>query len=583
MPIRTYPTPKQAQPLSIIKLACTGDDAKTPIREIRVKRPRKNIPEAPKGDMPYATDTGLQAELLAACERFGYPLEDKGRGKVTTRVPVWIYGNDISQTFRTARMWHNGTGMCCRCEEWELKSSEEAHRDGLVFTPGVDYSAQEEYWIGAATRQNWKPAPQGHGTRHVRDGAQYPHPCNPFKCPECQKGLCKLTGQILLKARGWASEQAVFIETTAWETNERFPASFYAIQAHAGNLMGACPFDLCLGFSRAKPNKAGVSTPRPFWYLSIPYGMTEEQVRAAGNDRATRLLEDYRSFAATGVEYAKLSAALNSPEGMKRFAEEMALGEADEPHALPEPRRALPPATDAVTESAVGRLVREYAMPETAARAMVAAADGDIDELFASLGPSPQDRGRETAGAVHIHETTVQDRIGTADGAEAEDAARDAADDAVEEAPMDDGGEPPAPQRVDDTPDDEAPPEGEAATETDTDAVTDDANETAPEGTEGDATAPAAPVPPLFDEMPASCMEVARRLAQTGAQEFVGALWTIVWEDMTGTPRRSTPNVANTGGADKELAMRRRAVEVCEQWWQAEGFEKYGKQSSMDL
>lgn len=418
--LKTYSTPGARKPQTLIKIAATGDDTKLATPEIRVKRPKKNVAGS-STDQDYAVDMGLQEDLLRVCAELGYPIEPGGmRGlKRTVRVPVYLVGPRLEDTFQSKRAWHNGTGFQCTCDAWRIKTKEEAQADKLPWVDGEEdlYLEEEAYHIGEATRYGWEPAGADAGVRFVRTGTSERWACNPYTCPQAQlkKGKqrpeCGLSAKIILKARGWGSGQLIAVETIAWETNRAFPASWDKFVADTNELHVACPCDLLLSFTRVKAYRGGKSA-RPYWTIGLPYGMDEEAVRQAGIARAQKALADKKAMYSIAREYNAMLLELNSPAQEQRMGREFHLGDGDGDGG--DELAALPELSEHPVAVATERLVDEYGYDRAVAETLAANSADDIEGLFERIGepqqplPPKKDEQDETAA---IDEPAADDVI----------------------------------------------------------------------------------------------------------------------------------------------------------------------------
>lgn len=393
--LKTYATPGARKPQTLIKIAATGDDSKLATPEIRVKRPKRNVAGS-STDQDYAVDMVLQEDLLRACAELGYPLEPGGmRGlQRTVRVPVYLVGPRLEDTFQSKRAWHNGTGFQCTCDAWRLKTKAEAQADKLPWVDGEEdlYLEEEAYHIGEATRYGWEPAGADAGVRFVRTGTSERWTCNPYTCPQAQlkKGKqrpeCGLSAKIILKARGWGSGQLIAVETIAWETNRAFPASWDKFVADTNELHVACPCDLLLSFTRVKAYRGGKSA-RPYWTIGLPYGMDEEAVRQAGIARAQKALADKKAMYSIAREYNAMLLELNSPTQEQRMGREFQLGDGD---GGGDELAALPELSEHPVAVATERLVEEYGYDRAVAETVAANSADDIEGLFERIGEPQQ-------------------------------------------------------------------------------------------------------------------------------------------------------------------------------------------------
>jgi hypothetical protein len=574
--LRTYRLHRKPDPN--VKVASTGDDNKTPLNYVSVKRPRKAL-GITTGTTDYATDPVLQASLLAACRKGQYPLL-KGAGTDTTaRVPVYILSMDLADTFESRRNVHNGAGYFCQCGVWRLKTQQEAEKDKLPWNEDriAEYMDDEAYHIGDATRQEWATQGQGKDARTTRTGPRKIVECNPYTCPyprETGKKKCKLGVTIYLKARDWGNDTPFRVECVSWETNARFPASWDLVRLAAQGLLLGCPLDLVLDWSKPKGTPDGTTRPRPFWTLALPWGMTEEQMRRVALDRARGIIADKREAQDLEMQLQELNAVARLP-----ISERARLQEHEE---LP----ALPPASEAAPLSLserdlAARLVNEWDMDALQAAAIVRANSGDLEGMMDRMGPPPD------AAVEGVLEPEDEAQPGDSDAADwtVEQDMMDEAEEGVLDDDLAASHEAEAVPGV--QPEVIAAPATEDPFPADYPGVPNQLNVAAraamPEPYTNESAPDTTDLPPalldtpslMFPTPPESCYAIEKRFEDIGEKPDFERLCVLTWKKATGRERTLVPSPGTCESPEQFEACLAELLRRAELWWHKIGRAKH--------
>lgn len=510
-----------------VKVANTGDTDKRPVEYVSVKRPKRNVVNGGESQGEYVTDPVLQAALIDVCAAQGYPLQPGPQDGLprTMRVPVHLLRNALEDTFEARRGVHAGPGYRCTCSVWRLKTEEEAATDKLPWDEAdIDlYRADEAYHVGESRRQKWQ---KDAGGRLRPDGGPFFAACNPHTCkavalPHGNANRCKFAGTIYLRARGWASVP-IRVETTAWETCHRFPASYDMLEETLGELLIGAPLDLVLNYSRPKSTPGTQRLARPYWTLEIAHGLSPEEARRAALENARQIIADHEEAQALGRQWQALNMEARRP----------ALPEGDDEPA------ALPDGTDAWAtigqRDAIAVLVGQYGKGQEEAEALVRANAADLPALFARLGPSPEAPPEPQAAADDILDGDFEPEPEPAQPDEEPPPHTDA--DAPEE--------PEEPPMVDDAPVAEAEPEPVASR--------------------------------MFATAPETAEAVRDRFSELGEMAAFARMLPVAWKEVTGKPRTALPKPGNVEDPDTYEALIAALISQAERWWDTTGRAQYG-------
>lgn len=374
------------------RLACTDDRWNNKLRHIVVKR--LDDPHGQSGKQIYAADAGMMTRLNDWAAANGYP-NPEGQG--TNRCPVRLLSNDPEAIASMSRECQDGPVKRCQCSGWRQKTQAEAKADGLPW-PALEQD-DERYFVGQALWHDYKDETRTSGGKswvaHVRTGSREVV-CNPAKCPfaqgkDPQTGVqrpkaCKPVTEIRFALGGWASGQIATCHAESWSTARAFYSSLFLLLHATGGHVAGVEVDLVLDYTKPKATPGGGKVRQPYWTVAIPYGMTEEEFRAAAIAHAERLIADSRRLAELNAMHSQAMLLGGMPGHnqalLREFRPECALPPAPEPETGP---------LSATEAQAVEDLVHAHGYSQQAADAMVRANADDLDAMYDRIGQAQQE------------------------------------------------------------------------------------------------------------------------------------------------------------------------------------------------
>lgn len=370
----------------VYRLACTSDQWNEKLRHIVIKH--LSDPHGQSKNQIYATDAPMQERLNDWAAQHGYP-NPEGRG--TNRCPVRLLSNSPEAIASMSRRMQDGPMLRCQCDAWRPKTEREAAKDELAWPP-LD-ADDERYFIGDALWHEYRDEQRtGNGktwTAHVRSGSREVV-CNPYKCPYAQgkdpktgvarPKACKPVTEIRFALGDWASGQVAVCHAESWSTAQAFYGSlFLLLHATGGNVAGV-QVDLVLDYTKPRNTPGGGKVRQPYWTVQVPFGMTEDEFRAAAIAHAEKLVADSNRLAALNQMQAQamLIGGLPAHQGalLREFRPEAALPPAPEPETGP---------LNATEQQAVEDLVHGHGFAPEAADAMVRANADNLEDMYDRL------------------------------------------------------------------------------------------------------------------------------------------------------------------------------------------------------
>ena len=233
-----------------------------------------------QGKTSYVPDEKLTAILQARLRELGEPDPDKPQ-----RIPVCVLGNLVEgpdgsmqvppQILQTGLAYFQGGRRDCHCNEFRLKTAEEAAEEGLAWPiPDGDMAG----FIGDATRKVYekkqKEIKGSDGKKAIIDipVLQGIHniPCNPSICPFATgtHDNAKYAGRSLCKPRvklalylPWAPSVGPIAQfvSTSWHSARYLESTLLNIGAHTGGWLALLPLWLNMDWQKVATREGNVS------------------------------------------------------------------------------------------------------------------------------------------------------------------------------------------------------------------------------------------------------------------------------------------------------------------------------------
>lgn len=212
------------------------------------------------GKPRYVRDAELTKALQDYLKQAGVKDVEK-----PTSIPVMVIGNlnddgtVPDEILRTEMAYYGAGTRVCYCDNFRLKTDDEADADGLS-VPLDDESISS--YIGVAVRKKYEKVTKGDKELKQLVGVEHV-PCNPAKCPYAQgtHNITKNAGQKLCKPRG---QVALFLPfaprvgavakfvTTSWNSCRYLDSTLRAIGSFTNGWLAMIPLRLTLNWKSAQ-------------------------------------------------------------------------------------------------------------------------------------------------------------------------------------------------------------------------------------------------------------------------------------------------------------------------------------------